>query len=78
MTHPGTDHWQTVARGGSVELAALLGRCQEREQHHDPDGRILPRAKRHDGKTSLRSASSPTNATLPSPTRSLITSRLPS
>jgi hypothetical protein len=48
--HLGLDDWDTVARFGQPGLSALLRRCHDWEEHIDPDGRQLPRAKRHDDK----------------------------
>jgi len=50
MAHLELDDWPSVARGTEQQLAAVLARCREWEQHQDPQGRDLPRAKRHDDK----------------------------
>ena len=42
--------WSTVATKNSEELDALLQQCQTWEATHDPHGKELPRAKRHDDK----------------------------
>jgi hypothetical protein len=46
----GLDDGEAIADSGQAELAALLQRCQDWEENDDPDGRQLPRAKRHDDK----------------------------
>ena len=48
--HLGLDDWNAIARFGQDGLSALLQRCHHWEEHTDPDGRQLPRAKRHDDK----------------------------
>ena len=48
--HLGLDDWPALARSGPADLARLLRHCQDWEQHADPDGRQLPRSKRHDDK----------------------------
>lgn len=48
--HLGLDDWGTVAQADQAELSALLRRCHDWEEHADPGGRQLPRAKRHDDK----------------------------
>lgn len=48
--HLGLDNWDAIARSSQAELSALLQRCHDWEEHTDPDGRQLPRAKRHDDK----------------------------
>ena len=51
----GIDHlhmpWQDIAARRNDELLALLQDLQRWEARQDPDGRVLPRAKRHDDKT---------------------------
>lgn len=44
-------HWAEIAQADDDELTALLDRLHEWEATTDPDGRSLPRAKRHDDKT---------------------------
>jgi hypothetical protein len=48
--HLGLDDWEAIARRDEARLSALLQHCHEWEEHSDPDGRHLPRAKRHDDK----------------------------
>jgi hypothetical protein len=48
--HLGLDSWETIAHSDQAGLSALLLRCHEWEANADPDGRQLPRAKRHDDK----------------------------
>ncbi len=48
--HLGLDDWEAIAGSGQAALTAFLQRCQDWEEHDDPDGRQLPRAKRHDDK----------------------------
>jgi hypothetical protein len=48
--HLGLDDWDAIARSGQAALAAHLRRCHDWEEHTDPEGRQLPRAKRHDDK----------------------------
>ncbi|MFC5996023.1 hypothetical protein ACFQE5_17600 [Pseudonocardia hispaniensis] len=43
--------WHHIAQHDGAQLAALLARIHEWEDTSDPDGRHLPRAKRHDDKT---------------------------
>jgi hypothetical protein len=43
--------WHGIAQYDTAQLAALLARIHEWEDTSDPDGRHLPRAKRHDDKT---------------------------
>lgn len=50
MQHLGLDDWQAVAATDSRELACLLNVLDHWESGNDPDGRTLPRAKRHDDK----------------------------
>lgn len=42
--------WSTIASKNSDELDTSLQQCQEWEVVNDPDGKELPRAKRHDDK----------------------------
>jgi hypothetical protein len=48
--HLGIDDWEGIARSDQAGLSTLLQRCHEWEEKADPDGRQLPRAKRHDDK----------------------------
>jgi hypothetical protein len=48
--HRGLDDWEAIADSGQAALSAFLQRCQAWEENDDPDGRQLPRAKRHDDK----------------------------
>ena len=50
LDHAGHD-WSAVAQRDSEQLAALLRKLDEWEATADPDGRDLPRPKRHDDKT---------------------------
>lgn len=43
--------WPDIARADTDQLADLLAQLDEWETTTDPDGRALPRAKRHDDKT---------------------------
>ena len=43
--------WPDIAHADADQLAALLTQLDEWEDRTDPDGRSLPRAKRHDDKT---------------------------
>ncbi|MGY2019431.1 hypothetical protein [Nocardia gipuzkoensis] len=43
--------WPQIAAQSPASLRAILARCHEWEAHTDPDGRVLPRSKRHDDKT---------------------------
>lgn len=43
--------WPDIAHDDADQLAALLAQLHEWETTTDPDGRSLPRAKRHDDKT---------------------------
>jgi hypothetical protein len=43
--------WHRIAQYDRLQLNALLARIHEWEDMSDPDGRHLPRAKRHDDKT---------------------------
>ena len=51
----GIDHldrsWADVAAMGDTELTTLLTELHRWEAGNDPDGKQLPRAKRHDDKT---------------------------
>jgi hypothetical protein len=51
MTHLGADDWHSIASSSKADLAAILDQSQEWEELNDPDGRILPRATRHDDKS---------------------------
>lgn len=48
--HLGLDDWDAIARSDQAGLSALLHHCHDWEEDADPDGRQLPRAKRHDDK----------------------------
>jgi hypothetical protein len=50
ITHTGRD-WQEIARSDEERLDALLADLHRWEAEDDADGRVLPRAKRHDDKT---------------------------
>lgn len=50
MAHLGLDDWPNLAHATEQQLDATLARCREWEEHQDPQGRKLPRAKRHDDK----------------------------
>lgn len=50
MAHLGLDDWPSLAHSTEQQLNATLERCREWEEHQDPQGRKLPRAKRHDDK----------------------------
>ncbi|MEU5761162.1 PP2C family serine/threonine-protein phosphatase [Nocardia sp. NPDC047648] len=43
--------WEHIARNSQDELSELLNQCATWESDADPDGRALPRSKRHDDKT---------------------------
>lgn len=43
--------WRDIAEFDNTDLAGLLARCQQWEETVDPNGVLLPRAKRHDDKT---------------------------
>lgn len=45
--------WPAIARASPDLLADLLAELHEWEDTTDPDGRVLPRAKRHDDKTAV-------------------------
>ena len=45
------DAWSAAARVRDEDLGALLRDAQTWETESDPDGRRLPRSKRHDDKT---------------------------
>jgi hypothetical protein len=47
----GGHDWQTIARSDARQLDALLAELHRWEAQDDPDGCVLPRAKRHDDKT---------------------------
>jgi hypothetical protein len=48
--HIGLGDWDAIARSDQARLSAMLQRCHDWEENADPDGRQLPRAKRHDDK----------------------------
>jgi hypothetical protein len=43
--------WDGIAQYDTPQLSALLARIHKWEDEQDPDGRHLPRAKKHDDKT---------------------------
>ncbi|WP_433278468.1 hypothetical protein ACQPZA_04010 [Pseudonocardia xinjiangensis] len=45
------EDWPALAQLNSDQLAQVLVRIHDWEANSDPDARIQPRAKRHDGKT---------------------------
>jgi hypothetical protein len=49
--HLGLDDWQAIADYDPAELTRLLQRCHDWEEHTDPGGQLLPRARQHDDKT---------------------------
>jgi hypothetical protein len=51
MAHLGLDDWKTLNDASPGDLMAVLRQCQDWEENHDPEGRELPRAKRHDDKS---------------------------
>lgn len=51
IQHHAQPPWFEIAQYDAENLTALLVRLHEWESVGDPDGRILPRAKRHDDKT---------------------------
>lgn len=51
MQHLGLDNWSRVARRESSDLGTLLSQLDRWERYDDPDGLLLPRAKRNDDKT---------------------------
>lgn len=51
MAHLGLDDWNVVRDANRDELTGILHQCQQWEAISDPDGRELPRAKRHDDKS---------------------------
>lgn len=51
LTHLGGRAWSDIAALDASGLRLLLDRCHAWERDQDPDGRRLPRAKRHDDKT---------------------------
>ncbi len=51
MSHLRLNDWAAVARMSTEELHERLNRCQAWEAEADPDGKSLPRAKRHDDKS---------------------------
>ncbi len=48
--HLGLDDWQAIAHREATALQSLVGRCHHWEEHDDPEGQRLPRARRHDDK----------------------------
>ena len=48
--HLSLDDWEAIADSGQTALSAFLQHCHDWEENDDPDGRQLPRAKRHDDK----------------------------
>lgn len=51
LEHLGLADWPTIASLNGAELRELLIRIHAWEIKYDPNGRALPRAKRHDDKT---------------------------
>jgi hypothetical protein len=51
LAHLGDPPWSEIAALDADGLRRLLARCHAWERDQDPDGRLLPRAKRHDDKT---------------------------
>jgi hypothetical protein len=51
MRHLGMGEWPDLRDASSDDLALLLKQCHAWEVDADPDGRKLPRAKRHDDKS---------------------------
>ncbi len=51
IDYHGRPAWHEIAEHNADQLIALLERTHEWERTTDPDGRLLPRAKRHDDKT---------------------------
>ncbi len=51
MPQLGITDWSALRNASDQQLAAILARCQSWEASEDPDGRKLPRAKRHDDKS---------------------------
>jgi hypothetical protein len=51
MTHLGIAEWSHLRLANGHELSRILLKCQTWEASSDPDGRNLPRAKRHDDKS---------------------------
>jgi hypothetical protein len=49
--HLGLADWHAIAHDDQAGLARLLQRCHDWEEHTDPGGQRLPRAKPHDDKT---------------------------
>ncbi|MCX4095078.1 protein phosphatase 2C domain-containing protein [Nocardia sp. alder85J] len=43
--------WEQLARLDTSALNDFLSDCHEWEAHHDPDGQLQPRSKRHDDKS---------------------------
>ena len=52
----------------AADLMAVLLQCQDWEEDHDPEGRELPRAKRHDDKSLAVAAFGPVQPDLDVPT----------
>lgn len=50
MSHLGSNDWGTLAGANRVDLERLK-HCQDWEDHQDPNGQLLPRAKVHDDKS---------------------------
>ncbi len=50
LQHLGLDNWPAIA-ADPTQASRLLRRASAWEAYADPDGRQLPRAKRHDDKT---------------------------
>jgi hypothetical protein len=51
VDYHGQPRWHEIAHQNSDQLFALLERAHEWEAVTDPDGKLMPRAKRHDDKT---------------------------
>ncbi len=51
IDHHGKPAWDEIAQHDADDLSALLAFLHDWESTTDPDGRHLPRAKRHDDKT---------------------------
>ena len=50
IQHLGASDWPAIAHQDTTGLTALLQRCHDWEEHDDPHGCLLPRAKQHDDK----------------------------
>jgi len=50
LQHLGRDNWAEIARADDAALSAILDSLHRWEAEEDPNGRALPRAKRHDDK----------------------------